>query len=134
MGTLEGDQARRLNNLDQFVFAIANGDTVAHGVTSPGWTGSDRPVWLTAKVSEIAADAKASRVAVEALAAAINKGGGSVDSATIIAHMDQLAAAETGREQDMLNRIAELEAELEQARHAQHNAAQAEADATADHA
>jgi hypothetical protein len=134
MGTLEGDQARRLTNLDQFVFAIVNGDPVAHGVTSPGWTGSDRPVWLTAKVSEIAADAKASRLAVEALSAAINKGGGSVDSAAIIAHMDQLAASETGREQDMLARIGELEAELEQARQAQHDAAQAVVDATADKA
>lgn len=133
MGTLEGDQARRLNNIDEIGWqAIVNGSPVAKGLVIPGQATVDRPVWLTAKVTELAADVKASRVAIEAMAAAINNGGGSVDSAGIIAHMDQLAAAETAREQDMLARIAELEAELEQARHAQHDAAQAEADATAD--
>jgi hypothetical protein len=134
MGTLEGDQARRLNNLDQFMFALVNGDPVAHGVTSPGWTGSDRPVWLTSKLAEVAADTKASRLAIEALAAALNKGGGSVDSAAVIAHVDQLAAAEVARESALLARIGELEAELEQAHTARIAAAKAYTDAMADKA
>lgn len=63
-------------------------------------------------IAAIAADAKASRIAIEALVATFNKTGGSVDSAKVIARMDELAAAEVAREQALLARIADLEAKL----------------------
>lgn len=74
---------------------------------------AERQKWqavTTATLTALAADARAGRVAVEALAKALNGTGGSVDSASVIAHMDLLAAAEVAREQQLLARIAELEA------------------------
>jgi hypothetical protein len=70
----------------------------------------------TAALATVAADAKAGRLAIEALAAAINAGGGSVDTAALIAHIDELAAAERDRELELLQRIADLEAELARAK------------------
>ncbi|MET7401917.1 hypothetical protein ABZS66_51390 [Dactylosporangium sp. NPDC005572] len=71
---------------------------------------------ITAALAGAAADAKSARIAIEALVAAINAGGGSVDAAAIIAHVDALAAAERDRELQLLAEVAELRAELAAAR------------------
>lgn len=67
---------------------------------------------LAGNVSAVAADARAARVAIEALAAAVAAGGGDIETATVIAHMDQLAAEDQAREEQFLARIAELEQAL----------------------
>ncbi|GGM88317.1 hypothetical protein ACFFX1_15230 [Dactylosporangium sucinum] len=109
-----GDEdRRRSNNVDETVWqGIVNGSPTARGLVVPNQPTVDRPIWLVNKLTEVAADAKASRLAVEALVAFINERGGTVDTATIIARMDELAAAEAAREQELLQRIADLEAQL----------------------
>lgn len=75
---------------------------------APGIAGQQRDTVL-ARAQEFAAnaardaaaglaEAKAARIAVEALAAVINSGDGNVDTAQIKAHMDQLAQAEIERD------------------------------------
>lgn len=77
------------------------------------------PVWLVAAVERLetaaAADAvrdQAAKVAIEALATALAAGGGSVDSAAIIARMDTIAAAESATVTALRGEVASLRAAL----------------------
>jgi hypothetical protein len=49
-------------------------------------------------LAEIKADARAGRQAVEALTALVNAGGGDIDTAAVLARMDELAAEEKARD------------------------------------
>jgi hypothetical protein len=59
-------------------------------------------------IATLAADVRASRTAIEAIASA----GGDVNTAAILIRMDQLAADDRAREEQLQARIAELEAAL----------------------
>lgn len=120
---MDAEQGRKLSAIDQTVWdAIVNGsDTTTTDVPLAGGR-KPRPVWLVTTLRQAAADAKAGRVAVEALAAALNSSGGDLDTAAIIAHMDRLAATEIGQVQSLLELVNVLEGELQKARRAMHAA------------
>lgn len=90
-----------LPTLEGASMASSSGITMSWGETLDAYLHRIEQLWVPAAQAAVAgaADAKAARVAIEALVTAINAGGGSVDSAAIIAHMDQLAAAELARDQ-----------------------------------
>ncbi|GGM69160.1 hypothetical protein ACFFX1_30120 [Dactylosporangium sucinum] len=107
------EDRRRGRNVDEAIWqGIVNGAPKAKGLVIPGQPLVDRPIWLVEKLTEVAADAKAGRKAIEVLVSALNAGGGQVDTASILSRMDELAAAEVARERVLLQRIADLEAEL----------------------
>jgi hypothetical protein len=87
---------------------------------------------LAAVEGALAASAQREQDMLAALTATLAQGSGNVDVAAILARIDQRTADVTGLLGQQAARIADLEAELEQARHAQHAAAQAALDATAD--
>jgi len=74
--------------------------------------GDDKTNPLAEKLREISADARASRLAVEALAKLVNAGGGDVDTAVVLARMDELAAADRARDEAQAARVTDLEREL----------------------
>ncbi len=86
--------------------------------TPPGGRPADRfhfPPTLfqmSAKIDGLVASGNAMRAAIEALTAAINAGGGSVDSAFIVTHMNELAAAELARDNALKAENADLRARL----------------------
>lgn len=84
-----------------------SGITMSWGESLDAYLHRIEQLWVPAAQAAVAgaADAKATRIAIEALVTAINAGGGSVDSAAIIAHMDQLAAAELARDQAELQAV-----------------------------
>lgn len=86
---------------------------------------------LGAVEGTLAASAQREQDMLTALTA-LAAGGGSIDTAAVLARIDQRSADVTGVLAQQSARIAELEAELEQARRARHAVAAAEADATAD--
>ena len=67
---------------------------------------------LAQQVPALLTEVRASRVAVEAMAAAINAGGGSVETAAILTRMTELAEADRVREEQLLARINQLEQDL----------------------
>jgi hypothetical protein len=76
-------------------------------------------MWLVTQLKTIAAALAASAAretalaaAVTALASSVNAAGGSVDAAAVIAHVDQVAAAEVAREQAHEAEKADLRAKL----------------------
>jgi hypothetical protein len=87
-------------------------------------------------LAQLKANAAADEIRDKALQAAVDgiTSNGGPDSAPIVAAVKKVGDDAQMQFTALHARIAELEAELEQTRHAQHNAAQAEADATADHA
>jgi hypothetical protein len=87
-------------------------------------------------LAQMKANAAADEVRDKALQAAVDgiTSNGGPDSAPIVAAVKKVGDDAQAQFTALHTRIVELEAELEQARHAQHDAAQAEADATADKA
>jgi GH25 family lysozyme M1 (1,4-beta-N-acetylmuramidase) len=86
---------------------------IVAGVTNPGGVPSAVPQWVNAfathaDLAGISADAKAGRIAVEALSTVLAAAGGDVNSTAVIAHMDLLAAADTDRETALHTEIAAL--------------------------
>jgi hypothetical protein len=72
------------------------------------------------------------RVTVDALSKVVQSGGGNIDTAAVLARIDQRAAEEVAREQELRSKVTELEQELEKRRTADLAKARAEADALAD--
>jgi hypothetical protein len=91
-----------------FRAAVANPqeDDMAVDFSSENWPKNEHAWALSLRAEEtviavrqIKADARAARLGVEALIALINAGGGSIDTAAVIAHMDALAAEEKARDE-----------------------------------
>lgn len=61
---------------------------------------------LDRSIAAVAADAKAGRVAVEAMAAMVTAAGGDFDVARVLAHMDEIAATEVERDAAMAAALA----------------------------
>lgn len=109
--------------LPDTALAILTGETPRFGypeATGPAWDNdalTNHNVKavegrLAAQIAAVAADARAGRIAVEALASVVNAGGGDVDTAAVIARMTALAAEDRAREDQLLARIAGLEQKL----------------------
>lgn len=78
----------------------------------PAYRGGPTLNSLSTEIAGVASEVRSSRIAVEAMAAAISAGGGSVETAAILAKMVELADADRAREEQLLAQIRELESML----------------------
>lgn len=97
-------------------------DRFKSSATGPGIVSKALNTLLQAASSDEARDS-AAVTAIEALAAAVSAGGGSVDSAPIITRINEVAAEERAVVQELQARMADLLAELEEYREAERAAA-----------
>jgi len=87
-----------------------------------------KTVWATAAIRQLVGKVDGLTSAVAALAEAVNAGGGSIDTAAVLARIDERAAEDVTRDAEQAALIAALQAKVDAYRQAEADAARVAAD------
>lgn len=106
---VDTEQNRKLQAVDSAVyFGLVQGqDTVELPPYPVGTPAVVRDIWIVKQVKALRAEQAAMRVVIDALAAAVQAGGGSVDTAAILAGVDVRLAALAAEQRDAVADLGE---------------------------
>jgi len=127
MGTLDQPEKAYLFNASSVVGHLAMGDMTAPVMDGAGRMGTMQ-LGLTTRIVELDSKVTSLTSVVAALVEAVNAGGGSIDTAAVLARIDERAAEDVTRDAEQAALIAALQAKVDAYRQAEADAARVAAD------